>query len=73
MWKTQNKCRFINKNIEFFITCKYSKYMSDSIEQDKKSKQEGSNSQVLKGSIFIKEDDQDWGSSGMNNIQEESE
>ena len=47
--------------------------MSDSIEQDKKSKQEGSNSQVLKGSIFIKEDDQDWGSSGMNNIQEESE
>tara|TARA_Y100000590_G_scaffold176049_1_gene201191 strand:+ start:782 stop:925 length:144 start_codon:yes stop_codon:yes gene_type:complete len=47
--------------------------MSDSIEQNKKSKQEGSNSQVLKGSIFIKEDDQDWGSSGMNNIQEESE
>ena len=47
--------------------------MSDSIEQNKKSKQEGSNSQVLKGSIFIKEDDQDWGSAGMNDVQEDIE
>ena len=47
--------------------------MSDSIEQNKKDNKKGSNSQFLKGSIFIKEDDQDWGSSGMNNIQEETE
>tara|TARA_Y100000590_G_scaffold367844_1_gene428143 strand:- start:618 stop:761 length:144 start_codon:yes stop_codon:yes gene_type:complete len=46
--------------------------MSDSTDPKKTVKNEAENSQKFKGSIFIKEDDQDWGSSGMNNIQEES-
>ena len=31
------------------------------------------NSQFSQNGIYVKEDDQDWGSSGMNNIQIESE
>ena len=30
------------------------------------------NSQFSERGVYVKEDDQDWGSSGMNNIQEES-
>ena len=31
------------------------------------------NSQTLNKGLYVKEDDQDWGSGGMNNIQEDSE
>ena len=31
------------------------------------------NSQSSNKGLYVKEDDQDWGSAGMNNIQEESE
>ena len=31
------------------------------------------NSQFLESGIFVKEDDQDWGSSGMNDIQSDAE
>ena len=31
------------------------------------------NSQFSESGIYVKEDDQDWGSSGMNNIQADSE
>ena len=31
------------------------------------------NSQFSERGIYVKEDDQDWGSSGMNDIQEDSE
>ena len=30
-------------------------------------------SQLSKGGLYIKEDDQDWGSAGMNDVQEDSE
>ena len=30
-----------------------------------------SSSQFAESGIFVKEDDQDWGSSGMNNIEQE--
>ena len=29
--------------------------------------------QFSEGGLYVKEDDQDWGSAGMNNIQEDSE
>ena len=29
------------------------------------------NSQIAESGIFVREDDQDWGSSGMNNIEQE--
>ena len=31
------------------------------------------NSQFSEGGLYIKEDDQDWGSAGMNDIQKDSE
>ena len=31
------------------------------------------NSQSSDKSLYVKEDDQDWGSAGMNDVQEESE
>ena len=31
------------------------------------------NGQFSSGGLYVKEDDQDWGSAGMNNVQEESE
>ena len=36
------------------------------------NKTEG-NIQFSKGGVYVKEDDQDWGSSGMNDIQEDLE
>ena len=36
------------------------------------NKTEG-NMQFSKGGVYVKEDDQDWGSSGMNDIQEDLE
>ena len=31
------------------------------------------NSQFSKGGLYVKEDDQDWGGAGMNDVQEDSE
>ena len=42
--------------------------MNDSVDP-----KEPKNSQFSESGIYIKEDDQDWGSSGMNNIQSDSE
>ena len=36
------------------------------------NKTEG-NMQFSKGGVYVREDDQDWGSSGMNDIQEDLE
>jgi len=44
--------------------------MSYSIDPHKETEK---NSQFSESGIYIKEDDQDWGSSGMNNIQSDSE
>ena len=47
--------------------------MSDSTKHKKNNEVSEKNSQFLESGIFVKEDDQDWGSSGMNDIQSDSE
>ena len=48
--------------------CKYSKRMKELLDpiKDTKSQQ---NNQFSEGSIYVREDDQDWGSAGMNDVQ----
>ena len=45
--------------------------MSDSKYSKKNPNKIQENLQFTKSSVFVKEDDQDWGSSGMNDIQQE--
>ena len=47
--------------------------MSDSINPKKINEIFEKNSQFLESGIFVKEDDQDWGSSGMNDIKSDNE
>ena len=62
----------IKKNIEQFTLCKYSKFMSVLKEPHKtKDKNLSDSSQFAERGLFVREDDQDWGSSGMNNIEQE--
>ena len=62
----------IKKNIEQLTFCKYSKLMSALKEPHKIANMNLNNtSQFAEGGIFVREDDQDWGSSGMNNIEQE--
>ena len=64
--------REIKKNIEQLTFCKYSKLMSVLKEPYKTIVMNVSKtSQFTESGIFVKEDDQDWGSSGMNNIEQE--
>ena len=50
--------------------CKYSKYMSDALNP-KKSAENQQNSQFSEKGLYVREDDQDWGSAGMNDVQQE--
>ena len=62
----------IKKNIEQLTICKYSKFMSGIKEPNKTiDKNLNNSSQFAESGIFVREDDQDWGSSGMNNIEQE--
>ena len=62
----------IKKNIEQLIFCKYSKLMSALKESHKTIVMNvNKTSQFTESGIFVREDDQDWGSSGMNNIEQE--
>ena len=63
----------IKKNIESILLCKYSKFMSESIDPYKDLEKAEKNNQFSKPGVYVKEDDQDWGSSGMNDIQADSE
>ena len=50
--------------------------MNDSLNPLKnveKTEKNDGNNQFLEHGIFIKDDDQDWGSSGMNDIQKDTE
>ena len=47
--------------------------MNDFLEPEKNYKKELKTSQFNQKSVYVRDDDQDWGSSGMNNIQEDSE
>ena len=62
----------IKNNIEQLIFCKYSKLMS-ALKEPRKTMGINLNntSQFAESGIFVKEDDQDWGSSGMNNVEQE--
>ena len=58
----------IKKNIVPVNFCKYSKFMNDS--KDPKNPKEN---QSLEKGLYVNDDDQDWGSAGMNDVQEDSE
>jgi hypothetical protein len=47
--------------------------MNDLLNPEKDSKKELQNSQFSEKSVYVRDDDQDWGSSGMNNIQTDYE
>ena len=47
--------------------------MNDLLEPDKNNEKDEQNSQFSQKSVYVRDDDQDWGSSGMNDIQTTSE
>ena len=47
--------------------------MKDLIDPDKNIEKSQQNSQVSQRAVYVRDDDQDWGSSGMNDIQTTSE
>ena len=47
--------------------------MNDKLIPEKNTEQNLRKSQFAEKSVYVREDDQDWGSSGMNNIQQASE
>ena len=49
--------------------CKYSKFMSSTKYAFKDIEKTHKNSQFSESGIFVKEDDQDWGSSGIYDMQ----
>ena len=61
----------IKKNIASIIFCKYSKCMNDLLDPNKQVEKNQQSSQFSESGLYIREDDQDWGSAGMNDIQQE--
>ena len=47
--------------------------MNDLLDPEKNIEKKQQNSQFSQKSVYVREDDQDWGSSGMNDIQTTSE
>ena len=47
--------------------------MNDYLDPEKNIEKNEQNSQFSQKSVYVREDDQDWGSSGMNNIQKDPE
>ena len=47
--------------------------MSNFLDPEKNIEKSSQNSQFSQKTIYVREDDQDWGSSGMNDIQTTSE
>ena len=43
--------------------------MNDLLDPEKNAEKNQQNSQFSEKSVYVREDDQDWGSSGMNDIQ----
>jgi len=43
--------------------------MNDLLKPDKNSGKDEQNRQFSQKSVYVRDDDQDWGSAGMNNIQ----
>ena len=63
----------IKKNIAYVIFCKYSKCMNDLLDPEKNVEKNQLDSQFSQKTVFVREDDQDWGSAGMNDIQKDLE
>ena len=61
----------IKKNIASTIFCKYSKFMNDLLDPNKQVEKNQQSSQFSESGLYVREDDQDWGSAGMNDIQQE--
>ena len=47
--------------------------MNDLLKPDKSNGKDEQNGQFSQRSVYMRDDDQDWGSSGMNDIQTTSE
>ena len=47
--------------------------MNDYLDPEKNIEKNEQNSQFSQKSVYVREDDQDWGSAGMNDIQTVSE
>ena len=47
--------------------------MNDLLDPEKNNGKEQQKSQFYQKSVYVRDDDQDWGSSGMNDIQTDSE
>ena len=47
--------------------------MNDFIDPEKNIEKDQQNSKFSQKSVYVRDDDQDWGSSGMNDIQTTSE
>ena len=47
--------------------------MNNLLNPEKSNGKEQQDSQFSQKAVYVRDDDQDWGSSGMNNIQETSE
>ena len=47
--------------------------MNDLLDPEKNIEKSQQNSQFSQKTVYVREDDQDWGSSGMNDIQNSSE
>jgi len=47
--------------------------MNDLLKPDKNNEKDEQNSQFSQKAVYVRDDDQDWGSSGMNDIQTTSE
>ena len=55
------------------IFCKYSKHMDDLLDPNKNLVKDKQNSQFSESGLYVREDDQDWGSAGMNDVQQDSD
>ena len=44
--------------------------MNDLLDPEKNAEKNQQNSQFSQKSVYVRDDDQDWGSAGMNDIQE---
>ena len=47
--------------------------MNDMMDPEKTIEKSQQNDQLSRRTVYVREDDQDWGSAGMNNIQKDSE
>ena len=47
--------------------------MNDLLHPEKNVEKNQQNSQFSQKTVYVREDDQDWGSAGMNDIQKDSE